>query len=385
MGDSLSILYVNPAKKLRTEIDTLSSIFARAAEVTVFTPMDREDQIEEKPHVEYNYYKARYIPGIRYTLPTIQFIRKLYYQIKKADLVHVGSYFYPVCSIALSEAARTGTPSVLTVDSLPGVNWTSGNSFVDIIGRIYTTTFGRATFAAADRIVALGDYLDSPLAAYAGSTTRKVIPNGIDTDYFSPKDSERTDRDTCAAENDNESTMTKLLFVGRLDPVKGLPILFESISILNNCSDTYRLTVVGDGTKRAEYEQQCEDLGISGNVFFEGYQSNVRRYYRENDILVLSSLSEGQPTVLMEAQACGTPVVTTDVGGAATLVGAGDIAPPNDPEALAHVIKNLDHNSPTLCSQARSHIVENYSHAQMVSSYCSLYNQLLDFELTLNL
>lgn len=321
----------------------------------------------EAPNVDYRYYNAMYVPGVRYTLPTPSFLRQLSALVKKSDIVHVYSYFYPVCAAAVIESRRLSTPSVVTVDSLPGVNWTSGSRPVDFIGRCYTATLGRATFEAADHVVALGDYLLDPLKPYAEADKLSVIPNGIDTENFTPsRDESRAD-----------SEVTELLFVGRLDPVKGVPTLLNAMKLLSlESEEAYHLTIVGDGTKRDEYESRCVELGIDDLVTFEGYQENVLPYYRSHDIFVLSSLSEGQPTVLLEAQACGLPVISTDVGSASELVKAGETVPPNNSEALARAIDAVSANTEDICQRVRSNVIANYSMETMCDDYWTLYQKL---------
>lgn len=367
MTSSPSILYVNPTKQLRTGIESLSTGSSPEADVTVLTPTDGKHRISEEPNVTYHYYNAAYVPGVRYTLPTPSFLRQLSDLISRAELVHVYSYFYPVCAATVIEASRRNTPSIVTVDSLPGVNWTSGSGLVDLIGRGYTATLGRVTFAAATHIVALGNYLLDPLTPYVSANKRSVIPNGIDTKKFSPVlDGSRGDTEA-----------TELLFVGRLDPVKGIPTLLKAIKRLSRRSDdTYRLTIVGDGTKRDEYEQQCSKLGIDDLVTFEGYQADVSPYYHSHDLFVLPSLSEGQPTVLLEAQSCGLPVISTDVGGASELIEVGETVPPNDDRRLARSIDSFSLTDSDIHQRARSNVVERYSKEAMCESYWKLYRRL---------
>ncbi|RZV10895.1 glycosyltransferase involved in cell wall biosynthesis [Natrinema hispanicum] len=353
--------------QLRTGIESLSTGLSPEADVTVLTPSDGEHRITEAANVTYQYYNAAYVPGVRYTLPTPSFLRQLSNLIDRSDLVHVYSYFYPVCATAVIEAARRNTPSVVTVDSLPGVNWTSGSRLVDLIGRSYTATLGRATFKAATRTVALGNYLLDPLTPYVSADKQSVIPNGIDTEKFSPAPNDSRDK----------TETTELLFIGRLDPVKGIPTLLKSMKRLSRgTDDKYHLTIVGDGTKRDEYERQCIELGIDTLVTFEGYQADVVPYYRSHDLFVLPSLSEGQPTVLLEAQSCGLPVISTDVGAASELIEVGETVPPNDDRSLARTIDSFFRTGSDVRQRARSNIVERYSKNAMCESYWKLYRRL---------
>ena len=110
------------------------------------------------------------------------------------------------------------------------------------------------------------------------------------------------------------------------------------------------LTVVGDGGDRTSLEKMTVDLGLSSNVNFVGYksQAEVRKYFEETDVFVLSSFAEGVPVVLMEAMAAGVPVVATQIAGVNELVEngiSGYIIPPGNPTPLTQSIEELLNNS----------------------------------------
>ncbi len=139
---------------------------------------------------------------------------------------------------------------------------------------------------------------------------------------------------------------TRLLTVGRMASVKGMPILLDAIKQLLPDHPELSLTVVGDGPERKDFEQRAKDLCIDGNVNFVGYQSQseVREHLTRADVFVLPSFAEGVPVVLMEAMAAGVPVVTTRIAGVAELVDdghSGHLVPPGDTNALADAIDDL--------------------------------------------
>ncbi|MDO6725749.1 glycosyltransferase family 4 protein [Cognatishimia sp. 1_MG-2023] len=137
----------------------------------------------------------------------------------------------------------------------------------------------------------------------------------------------------------------RLLFVGRLAAVKGLPILLNAMADQPDLS----LTVIGDGPDRAALEQQSADLGLASRVTFAGYksQSEVATALTEHDIFVLPSFAEGVPVVLMEAMAAARPVITTQIAGIPELVtheASGILIPPGDETALKTALKSLADN-----------------------------------------
>ncbi|SFL72383.1 glycosyltransferase [Shimia aestuarii] len=143
--------------------------------------------------------------------------------------------------------------------------------------------------------------------------------------------------------NDELPMGHNLLFVGRLAPVKGLPILLRAMETLVGDYPDLHLTVIGDGPSRAALEHQAESAGLGNHVDFVGYksQSEVAEALVAADLFVLPSFAEGVPVVLMEAMAAARPVVTTHIAGIPELVthgASGLLVPPGDPAALAEAI-----------------------------------------------
>ncbi len=138
----------------------------------------------------------------------------------------------------------------------------------------------------------------------------------------------------------------RLLFVGRLAEAKGLPILLESLALLKPTHPDIVLTIVGDGPDRQKLQQLTFQLGLTQNVNFVGYksQAEVRNYFQQTDIFVMSSFAEGIPVVLMEAMAAGVPVVATQIAGISELVENGVngyLVPPGEPNIFANCIEKL--------------------------------------------
>lgn len=138
----------------------------------------------------------------------------------------------------------------------------------------------------------------------------------------------------------------RVLFVGRLDPVKGVPLLLDAFARVLPTRPAARLTVVGDGPARAAAEAQARRLGLGEAVSFAGYrtQSEVASLLEASDMLVLPSFAEGVPVVLMEALASGIPVIASQVAGVSELVEdgvSGFTVPPGDVATLADRIARL--------------------------------------------
>lgn len=145
----------------------------------------------------------------------------------------------------------------------------------------------------------------------------------------------------------------RVLFVGRLDPVKGVPLLLEAFAALRPGFPDARLALVGDGPARAALEAQAARLGLGEAVEFLGYRSQdeVARLLDEADMLVLPSFAEGLPVVLMEALASRIPVIASAVAGVPELVEdgvSGFVVPAGDIAALTERLGRLL-GDPELC------------------------------------
>ena len=138
----------------------------------------------------------------------------------------------------------------------------------------------------------------------------------------------------------------RLLFVGRLAAVKGVPVLLRALARARETRPALTLDLVGDGEDRAALERLAADLGLGEVVRFHGYlgQADVARMLRETGALVLPSFAEGVPVVLMEAMATARPVIATRVGGVTELVEhgvSGLLVPPGAEAPLAEAITVL--------------------------------------------
>lgn len=127
------------------------------------------------------------------------------------------------------------------------------------------------------------------------------LPNGVDTSKF-----------FCGHKN---SGYVRLIFVGRLVTEKDLPTLLEAVSILVKTNSGLSLELVGDGREKSNLKKYVESMGIQKFVTFSGKKDNVAEALRNSDIFVQTSTTEGLPNALLEAMACGLPVVVTNVGG----------------------------------------------------------------------
>ncbi len=172
--------------------------------------------------------------------------------------------------------------------------------------------------------------------------------------------------------NYNKSSVTfhkELLFIGRLTAVKGVPILIDAFMRVLDKHPDANLTLIGDGPERSSIKALISERALNRNITLTGYlnQKEVAERLSQSDILILPSFAEGVPVVLMEAMACGLPVITTRIAGIPELVQDGQsgvLLPPGDTESLTKQIVELL-NDPTHCGEmgkvGRAKIIEDYN------------------------
>ena len=236
-------------------------------------------------------------------------------------------YFYPDGVAAAMLGRRLGIPVVIT----------ARGTDVNLIAQYrFARSMIRRAARQAAAVVAVSQALKDKLSALGVERERiQVLRNGVDLELFHPQDREALRTELALAG-------PTLLSVGNLHAFKGHGVVIEALSLLPRC----RLVVVGEGPDRAAFEALARQRGVSSRVRFVGSlsQQDLRRYYCAADALVLASSREGWPNVLLEAMACGTPVVATRVGGVPEIVTsaeAGLIADERSAAALARGITAL--------------------------------------------
>jgi glycosyltransferase involved in cell wall biosynthesis len=140
-----------------------------------------------------------------------------------------------------------------------------------------------------------------------------------------------------------ETDSKVILGVGRHAPQKDFKTLIESFAILSKeYYDDVQLIIQGKGECTSEYKSVAERLNIREDVCFPGFVDDPFRYMSNADVFCLSSRLEGLSNVLIEAMACGTPVVSTDCpsGPAEVLKNGeyGELVPIGDPEAMKNAL-----------------------------------------------
>lgn len=119
-----------------------------------------------------------------------------------------------------------------------------------------------------------------------------------------------------------------LIFVGRLAKNKGINLFIEAVKLLiTNYQLPIKALIIGDGPLRKNYELRITNYGLKDNILFSGWvkgQEEIAKLLNQSRVFILTSLNEGGPRVLLEAMACGVPVLATLVGIVPDIVRSGE-------------------------------------------------------------
>jgi sugar transferase (PEP-CTERM/EpsH1 system associated) len=210
------------------------------------------------------------------------------------------------------------------------------------------------------------------------------IHNGVDSTLFHPSGDRRD-----AVPHPNFSGPGNFVIgtVGRMQPVKDQLTLARAfvrlMQAMPGAKQRLRLVMVGDGPLREQVRMLLAEAGIDEYAWLPGNRDDVARIMRSFDLFVLPSLAEGISNTILEAMACGLPVLATAVGGNPELIQAGvtgTLVPRDDPESMARAIRTYA-ESAELCRrhgiEARRTIERGFGMEAMVNAYMTIYDQML--------
>ncbi len=179
----------------------------------------------------------------------------------------------------------------------------------------------------------------------------------------------------------------KIGFVGRLDPMKGIPVLLEAmVLVLKEIQVELVIYGEGDPAYKARLQHLAAGLGLAGAVSFSGWAEDVWSVLDSMDVYVSSSsYGEGMSNTLMEAMVSGRVIIATDVGDARKMLSddgqvAGFIVSPDDPEALAQVVVSALQNTQLCISRAeraKQIAQKRFSCTVMVDQYERVFHELV--------
>ena len=235
----------------------------------------------------------------------------------------------------------------------------------------------REAIEGADQFITVSQALRE-LAEAIGQPARptRVVPNGADTDRFTPRDALAARRKLGLPE-----LGPLLVYVGQLKHVKGVDILVEAMGALASHEQAPRLAIVGAGPLRATLAARIAELGLTERVTWPGQvlHDDVAWWLAAADVVVLPSRSEGLPTAACEAMACGRPLVATRVGGTPEAVVDGEtglLVPSERADLLAGALAALlrdPKRAAQLGIAGRTRVLERFTWAKNARTMAEIY------------
>ncbi len=287
---------------------------------------------------------------------------------EKFDIIHLHEPFMPMlCSAILRFSDATNVGTFHAWDGKPGYNWGKPISTWMINRRLHKLAgriaVSNMAMSYAQRNVP-GDYV--------------IIPNGIDTEFFSP--------DVSPIEEYSDGKKN-ILFLGRLERRKGLIYLIKAFYDVKQEIPDSRLIVGGRGTKlRKPYEKWVKNHGLENDVVFLGYvaEEDKPRYFRTADVYCSPATSrESFGIVLLEGMAVGTAVIASNIDGYNSVITHnldGMLVPPRDTESLARTLVSLlrDESLRQRISAEAINTAQQYSWEKIAQRVYDFYIQSLN-------
>lgn len=251
----------------------------------------------------------------------------------------------------------------------------------------------RQVLRRADRIVVatLAELTQLRFLYKADDRKLVVVPPGVDTSHFYPIPADEA-KQYIGLKPENRM----ILFVGRIEPLKGVDTLIQAMACLDlqEVRQPVHLAIIGGepnvipqdmSDEMTRLQKMCDELCMGGLVVFLGKrgQDTLPYYYSAAEVVVMPSLYESFGMVALEAMACGTPVIASEVGGLGYLVQNGETGytiPDSDPQALCERLSALlgdTHLRQTMGLRAAQYAL-GYSWAKIATQIADLYIGLIE-------
>jgi glycosyltransferase involved in cell wall biosynthesis len=233
----------------------------------------------------------------------------------------------------------------------------------------------RRTYPGADAVVTVSAYVANDLITKMGLTRQSVttIYNPVVDDTLRARAQQALDHPWF-----NQSAVPVILAVGRLTEQKDFPTLMRAFAVVRATREA-RLVLLGEGRLRADLEVLANRLGVRKDVDMPGFVENPFQYMARASVLVLSSEYEGLPGVLIQALACGCPVVSTDCPGGSREILAdgqyGALVDIGDADGIAKAIL-AELGNPT-AKDVLLRRAEDFSVDRAVSNYLNLLDSVV--------
>ena len=234
---------------------------------------------------------------------------KLFRNRYQYDVIDAHSHLFISTNIAVVVRRLGSSPLIITNHGL------RSQAVPAWFQEIYLKTVGRFTFNSADKIITFTEQEKEDMVSIGVKPENIVIiPNGVDTEVFHP------------VEKDAANPFT-VIWVGRLSAGKGLKYAILGFEKFLQSVPSALMYVVGDGPYLESALAYVSGKNLDASIIFTGRVDNeeMLSYYARSSVYLMTSMSEGMPRTLLEAMACGLPVVCTDIPQLVPIIEAGGI------------------------------------------------------------
>lgn len=298
----------------------------------------------------------------------------------KPDIVHTHA----------SKAGALGRKAALSMKVPVVVHTFHGHVFHSYFGKLKTFVFKTIERRLARRssgIIAISNIQKKELAdehQICSSEKIEVIPLGFDLKRF--QNSKELFRERTRQIYSLQEDEVAVAIIGRLVPVKNHRMFLEVIRILSSeMKNKVSFFIVGDGTEKVLLEQEISEMNLPQNlkIVMTSWIKDIAAFNAGMDVICLTSNNEGTPVSLIEAQAAGIPVISTDVGGVRDIVqdeDTGCVVPQNEPILFAEKLRSLieDKNKREKMSQnGWSFVEDKFHYTRLVRDMENYYKKLL--------
>lgn len=229
-------------------------------------------------------------------------------------------------------------------------------------------------FRGAQWVLPVSHALQKGIEGYGFHPRCVVIPNTVDVELFAPPNES-------SVSGLDSRRVRRLLFVGSLIEVKGVPYLLDALALVNRQRCDWHLDIVGDGAMRSLYVQQTRALGLEEQVTFHGYQPKtvVADLMQSASCFVLASVWENLPCVLIEATASGLPIIAAQVGGIPEIVDShsGVLVPSKSAPRMAEAILGFLAAPDRYDRMAIARAAQRFSYANVGAAIHEVYAKCL--------
>jgi len=249
----------------------------------------------------------------------------------------------------------------------------------------YFEVMSKITYMFADEITTLynGNKI-SEIEDGAEAHKISIIPNGVDVKMY----------EDIANSRPEKKKRNTIAFIGRVVPIKDVKTFIKACKIISQRIEDIRILILGPQDEESQYYQECslliKTMGLSNHVIFTGHV-DIRNYLKNIDLLVLTSISEAQPLVILEGNACGIPIVATDVGSCRELLEGKDaddrmlgesgiITEFHSPEKTADAVVKILSDEELYQKMAKAGLERtrtSYNFRDMIVSYRTLYEEYI--------